>query len=147
MQRLKLECSVLNKKINMYWYTFSSAHAMPSELNNRFMNVDVHSTFTHYRVNQNSEFDDSRTSVQLTIHVQESIENVLSNAPSISPSQLLTELKNQYPSYSSTYWIKAEKSIKSYRKTLLKKFIDKTCAITPNLFMPSSVGHLTIPTM
>ena len=71
--RIKIKFSRLKNKINVYWYTFSSAHGMPSDLNNRFLNFDLHNSFPHYRVNQNSEFDNSK-SVQLTIELQESIE-------------------------------------------------------------------------
>ena len=93
--RIKVEFSALKNKINVYWYTFSSAHGMPSDLNNRFLNFNLHSMFPHYRVHQNSEFDISTKSVQLTIELQQSIEKVLASSPNISPSHLLRELKKQ----------------------------------------------------
>jgi len=114
-------------KISLYWYTLSSAHGMPSDLNNRFLNFGVHNSFAHYRVHQKSEFDDSSNSVQLTIELQESLVKVLASSPTISPSHLLRDLKFKYVSYSYTYWIKAEKSVKAYRNTLLKKYIHGTC--------------------
>ena len=121
--RMKIEYSGLKNKITLYWYTFSSAHGMPYELNNRFLNFDVHHSFVHCRVSQKSEFDTSTNSVELTIELQESIEKVLASSPNVSPSHLLRELKEMFVSYSETFWVKAEKSVKAYRNTLLKKYI------------------------
>ena len=118
--RMKLKFSVSRQVISLLWYTFGYSHAMPSELGTRFPTFESHESFQHFRLEQVSEYDSSTNSVQLTIALKEKIEELILQSPTMSPSHLYKEMQSSFPLYSDRYWVKAHKSICSYRQTLKK---------------------------
>lgn len=124
--KIKISYNQVCKAVETYWWMYASAHCLACDEDGscKFVSFEEHANFQHVYCKVINEFTTVNTTVPLTVELKEQVEKAVVRAPWLKPGKLFVNIKALFPTYSSTYWVKAKGPLYSYRKTIKKHLKD-----------------------